>query len=108
MISFAAPRLFNEPESWTPERWTTRPELVLPAGEKAFTPFLTGPYNCIGKHLALMEARVMIAKMVLNFDISFAEGEGDAGNGTALFEDSKENFTMTLGDLYLKFEKRMD
>ena len=66
-----------------------------------------GSYGCIGKQLALMELRTVITKMVLNFDVSFAERDkGDEGNGKALLEMSKDGFTMGMANLFLKFERR--
>jgi cytochrome P450 len=61
------PRNFSRPDEFIPERWTTRPELVL--NKEAFLPFSTGPYDCVGKRLAYMEMRSVIAKVVGEFDV---------------------------------------
>ena len=58
-----------------------------------------GPYGCVGKQLALMEVRTVLAKLVTSFDISFAEGE----SGKSLMENSKDYFTWGLADLMLSF-----
>ena len=89
-----------QPHTFIPERWTTQPDLVL--HKSAFFPFLTGAYGCIGKQLALMELRTVIAKCVLEFDVRFAEGE----DGVELLEGSKDVFTLILGKLRLEFLKR--
>lgn len=65
-------------------------------------PFISGPYGCIGKHLAMNEMRVVIAKLVLAFDVSFAEGE----TGFDLFNQEKDCFTITPGKLELVFKER--
>ena len=51
---------------------------------------------------ALMELRSVIARVVTEFDVSFAPGE----DGTALLEDSLDTFTIALAPLMLVFTKR--
>ncbi|KAI0399882.1 cytochrome P450 [Xylaria palmicola] len=96
-----SPKAFVSPNEFIPERWTTRPELVL--NKKAFCPFSQGRYACIGRNLALNELRAVISKSVLEFDISFAPGE----TGRALLEDSKDIFTLSLAKLELRFTRRL-
>jgi tryprostatin B 6-hydroxylase len=60
-----------------------------------------GPYGCIGKPLALMQIRTLVARIVMNFNISFAPGE----NGSNLTEKSRDHFTLGLQDLNLEFKK---
>ncbi len=43
----------------------------------------------------------MITLLVLNFNVRFAPGE----DGIGLFRDTKDQFTLALGDLKLIFEK---
>lgn len=66
------PRNFVHPDSFIPERWTSKPELVL--NKNAFYPFSTGPYNCVGKGLAMMELRSVIGRLVNEFDIVLPDG----------------------------------
>lgn len=66
------PRNFVSPNEFMPERWTTRPDLVI--NRDAFIPFSTGPYDCVGKRLAYMEMRSVIAKVVDEFDVCVPEG----------------------------------
>ena len=82
-----------------PERWYSKPEMVR--NEHAWAPFSVGPTGCIGKNLALMEVRVATARLVLGFDIGFADGD----DGEKLFKDTKDHFTVELGDLELVFNK---
>lgn len=60
-------RNFVEPESFVPERWTSRPEMVL--NKAAFLPFSTGRYSCVGKSLAWMELRSVVGRVVNEFDV---------------------------------------
>jgi cytochrome P450 len=81
------PRNFEQPEDFIPERWTSRPELVLNKG--AFIPFSTGPYNCVGKGLAMMELRSVISRVVNEFDVVLPQGFKKEG----YFGDIKDHFT---------------
>ncbi|CAI6238131.1 unnamed protein product [Periconia digitata] len=69
---FRDPRNFVRPDEFLPERWTTSPELVL--DRNAATPFSTGPYNCVGQGLAMMELRSVISRVVDEFDIVLPDG----------------------------------
>ncbi|KAH6662426.1 cytochrome P450 [Plectosphaerella plurivora] len=66
-------RYFVRPHEFIPERWTTRPELVL--NRKAFFPFHMGRYDCVGKKLAKNVIRTCIAYTIYNYDFHFAPGE---------------------------------
>ncbi|KAN0108780.1 cytochrome P450 [Hyaloscypha variabilis] len=83
-----------------PERWGEKSEMVRDKG--VFVPFSIGPYGCVGKQLALMELRNVIARIVTEFDVKFAPGE----DGTALLEKSTDTFTIALAPLMLVFNKR--
>lgn len=41
----------------------------------AFIPFINGPRNCLGQHIAIMETEVALAYLILNWDLSFYEGD---------------------------------
>jgi hypothetical protein len=49
-----------------------------------------------------MQIRTIVAKIVMGFDVRFAEGE----DGRRLMEESRDHFTLGLADLNLVFEKR--
>lgn len=49
-----------------------------------------------------MELRMVIAALITKFDISLAPGE----DGRSLLEDSRDQFTLNLGDLFLVFKER--
>ena len=65
---------------------------------------MTGPYSCIGRPLALLSIRTLLAKLVLTYDFAFAPGE----TGCGIEEDSQEHFTLVPGDLHIIFTKRVD
>lgn len=63
---------FKEPDSFLPERW------IDPAYssdvKKAVQPFSAGPRNCLGKNLAYMEMRLVVARLFWNFDLKSVDG----------------------------------
>ncbi|OKL55488.1 hypothetical protein UA08_09188 [Talaromyces atroroseus] len=65
-------RNFVDPDEFIPERWTTQPELIL--NRTGFFPFSLGHYNCVGKTVAMMELRSVVARTVKDYDISFPAG----------------------------------
>ena len=97
-----APKAFAKPDEFIPERWTTQPDLIV--DKAGFFPFLIGPFSCIGRQLALRELRVVTAKLVLGFDVSLAPGE----DGYSLFNETCDNFTLTMGRLELCFKERRE
>lgn len=78
------------------------PELVR--YPKAFAPFAAGRYSCVGKQLALNEIRMVTASLVQRFRVSLAPGE----QGTAVFEDMKDQMAVFPGPLRIAFVKRGD
>lgn len=61
-----------------------------------------GPMGCIGKSLALMQLRIVMAKLLLAFDVSYAPGE----KGTDVIDKSRDHFTIETGPLSLVFTPR--
>ncbi|KAF2221009.1 cytochrome P450 monooxygenase [Elsinoe ampelina] len=63
---------FRDADQFVPERWLGDAKY---ADDKrgAFSPFSFGPRNCLGKNLAYAEMRVILAKMVFNFDMVLEE-----------------------------------
>jgi len=63
---------------------------------------IVGPYSCAGKPMALLEMRMILCRIVMNFDMAFADGE-DTVN---FCNDQKDHFTMQLPPLGLVFTPR--
>lgn len=63
--------------------------------------FYPGPYGCVGKQLALMELRVVLARIALNFDL-FAHGE----DASVFDQEARDTFTLSLSPLQLVFRER--
>lgn len=39
-------------------------------------PFAVGPRNCIGRNLAYLEMRLILARLLWNFDVEASDGKG--------------------------------
>ncbi|KAL1634869.1 hypothetical protein SLS58_010498 [Diplodia intermedia] len=65
--AYRSPLYFKDPEKFIPERWL--PDTGYEDDRKdVVQAFSYGPRNCIGKNLAYHEMRVILAKMLWNFD----------------------------------------
>ncbi len=68
------PKSFHKADSFRPERWL-HPALTNPKDDffhdrrDAVKPFITGPNTCLGMSLAWAEMRLVLAKLVWNFDL---------------------------------------
>lgn len=63
-----SPRNFKNPYQFVPERWTGDKEYA-DDDRHAWQPFSHGPRNCIGRNLAFMEMRLIMARLLWNFDL---------------------------------------
>ncbi|KAI0874467.1 cytochrome P450 [Hypoxylon argillaceum] len=63
-----SPANFRNPEAFIPERWLGDPEYKDDVRE-VLQPFSVGPRNCLGMNMAWHEMRLLLAKLVFNFDI---------------------------------------
>lgn len=61
-----------------------------------------GRFSCIGKNLALMELRYVIALLVSRFEVSFAPGE----DGSRVEGEMKDQFAAAPGRLDVVFKPR--
>ncbi|KAB8337298.1 hypothetical protein FH972_021599 [Carpinus fangiana] len=61
---------WREPDRFDPDRW------LHPNGKdrpSTFEPFSTGPRNCIGQNLAWVEMRMILARVLFNFDLELLD-----------------------------------
>ncbi|KAA6415515.1 MAG: cytochrome P450 [Lasallia pustulata] len=92
--------IYADAKAFVPERWYSKPEMIK--DKSAFAPFSTGTYDCIGKQLALLSLRTVIAKLIKDFDVSFAPGD----NGEYFAKNTTQHFTWGLAELNLVLTKR--
>ncbi len=69
-VTHRDPRWFENPESFTPERWDHDLIKKLPRG--AYFPFGDGPRVCIGNHFATMEAILLLASVARRYRLERA------------------------------------
>ncbi|KAK5662523.1 hypothetical protein OQA88_8435 [Cercophora sp. LCS_1] len=63
---------FKDPFSFHPERWLGDPAFA-DDNKDIFQPFHVGARNCLGRNLAYVEMRLIITRVLWNFDIRIAE-----------------------------------
>ncbi|KAL4463997.1 hypothetical protein ABPG74_005934 [Tetrahymena malaccensis] len=66
-------RFYTDPHCYNPQRWleTKENKSLHPY---TYLPFSAGPKNCIGQHLALIEARIILNSLIKNFNFELNEG----------------------------------
>ncbi|KAF6832491.1 cytochrome p450 [Colletotrichum plurivorum] len=67
---------FKNPTKFHPERFLGDPEYATDRRE-ALQPFHLGPRNCLGRNLANVEMRIMLARLIWNFDLVLADDSQD-------------------------------
>ena len=68
-----SPTYWDDPETFRPERWRSQRRTDRP--RFAYFPFGGGPRHCIGKHLAELEAKLIVAVIAKRFELSYAGAE---------------------------------
>ncbi|OTA99206.1 hypothetical protein M426DRAFT_325350 [Hypoxylon sp. CI-4A] len=63
-------------DTFIPERWLGEDAQFRNDKREASQPFSFGPRNCIGRNLAYVEMKIIIARLIWHFDIEYAM-EGD-------------------------------
>mmetsp|Transcript_17440 Transcript_17440/g.15328 ORF Transcript_17440/g.15328 Transcript_17440/m.15328 type:complete len:132 (+) Transcript_17440:734-1129(+) len=63
-------KYFEDPEIFKPARWIdseTRTMKSVKADPFVFIPFSTGAHNCIGQHMAMNEAKIILSLFIKKF-----------------------------------------
>lgn len=128
---FRDARAFEQPGEFIPERWTTMPELVR--DRSVYIPFNTGafddtpeeqtgfggaplpwirltrsaknqgPYACVGKRLAMLELRRVVAEILWRYDVAVAPGQ----TKEAFLDGKQDTFTTVSAPLPIIFTERV-
>ena len=68
---------FAQPDAFIPERWLVDPADTSSEFQndksQVLQPFSAGPRNCIGKNLAYSEMKLILARVVWNFDLEISD-----------------------------------
>jgi cytochrome P450 len=67
-VSYRLRSNFHRPEEFLPQRWLGDVEFA-DDNRAVFQPFSVGPRNCVGRNLAYAEMRLILAKVLYNFDL---------------------------------------
>jgi len=107
------PKLWHSPEEFIPERWIDPNLRCKDAGQEepgAYIPFAMGPRNCLGRPLAQVILRVLLARILNEYTVvdpryeamkDKLKGEGDI---KCLRKDMQAGFTVLPSNgLMLKF-----
>ena len=102
-------RNFSDPDRFWPERWLIADGLLPhPEGTtfthnpNAFIPFSVGPYNCVGKNLAMLEMRTLVCHTMQKMEMRFAEG----WDREQWINDLEDVFVTRIGQLPVVLSKR--
>lgn len=105
-------RNFIDPDRFRPERWMSSGADKYSNDDLcASQPFSLGSRVCIGQELALLEAKLTITRLLLDFDMEL-ESEGREGESNASWtlnsfpEAIKAAQIMLLPDLWVRFHAR--
>jgi cytochrome P450 len=72
--TYRSPHNFYQPMSYAPERWLPNPPAQFANDDKSVVqPFSVGPRNCIGRNLAYNEMRLILARVLWNFDLELCD-----------------------------------
>ncbi|EGR44824.1 uncharacterized protein TRIREDRAFT_69648 [Trichoderma reesei QM6a] len=88
------PRFWPDPNAFRPERWDG-----LSTEKSPWLPFTRGQWACPGRNLAMMEMRMVLSHIALQYNVSFA----DPGAAKRFDLDVMDTFTLTLPPLHLVF-----
>jgi cytochrome P450 len=81
-VTHRHPALWDEPERFNPERFT--PELELVRHRYAYFPFGGGPRACIGSYFSMLEAVIVTAMLMRQFQITTPPGKVKLFTGITL------------------------
>ncbi|BAY11421.1 cytochrome P450 [Calothrix sp. NIES-2098] len=82
------PEVYANPEEFLPERWLDKSKETT---SLPIIGFGSGPHRCLGEHLSMLEATVMLALLLRHFDWELV-------NGRSSLEDLQQNLLIYPAD----------
>ena len=90
--------LWPEPLAFKPERFVSG---AAEYNTFAYLPFIAGPRNCLGQHLALLEGRIVLGTLMKRFKFKCVRGDDEAG-----LKDTKMIPISAAGGMHMTVEAR--
>lgn len=71
------PNVYEDPETFLPERWLTADAEKLARMETSFISFGAGSRTCVGKNISLMEMQKVVPQLLRRYSINLAEPKAE-------------------------------
>ena len=71
------PEVWAEPKKFDPDRFSPESKISSNALRSAYFPFSFGPRTCIGQTFAQFEARVLMARLLQEFELTLLPGQNE-------------------------------
>ncbi|KAK0188943.1 cytochrome P450 [Armillaria mellea] len=84
----------EDAEEFRPERWFNLPKAYNPS--YSHLSFLSGPHSCIGKTMAIIEMKAVLASLILNFDFDPAYPGQEAKPASAITMKPTDGMPLTV------------
>jgi cytochrome P450 len=106
------PQLWSRPNDFVPDRWIDPSLRALDAGQEmmgAFMPFAAGPRSCLGQPLANVILRIVLARIIHQYQFTDRRLSGGQCDASKLRKDMQAGFTvLPAGGLKLAVSARAD
>lgn len=97
--------VFPDPSTFNPDRWIASSSITpeqIAAQRRAFCPFGIGPMNCIGRNMAYLATKLVLAQMLWRFDLCVS-GELKGGGAKDLEMGRRDEGEYQLWDWIIGF-----
>merc|ERR1712032_148498 len=84
------PTIWRNPESYQPARFCNPSP---PPKPYTFIPFIDGPRNCLGQHLALLESKMVLSLLFQRYEFGVP---GEEKNGSQVGGDPRHLFMVPI------------
>ncbi|KAK0467030.1 cytochrome P450 [Desarmillaria tabescens] len=84
----------EDAEEFRPERWFNLPKAYNPS--YSHLSFISGPHSCIGKTMAIIEMKAVLASLILNFDFDPAYPGQEAKPASAITMKPTDRMPLTV------------
>jgi cytochrome P450 len=95
LAAYTSATNFASPKEFIPARWLPGSD-IKPHNANVFYPFSVGPRDCVGKNFALAEVRLILTKLLWNFDLRLGEKEWDWDSQKAFLVWDKQPLYLEL------------